>query len=133
MNRLRDNLEIFPNRLASVCGLFGLLVPTLWITPSASSQDLSKGSDIYATYCAQCHGPNLEGGQFSGFLDGMWNHGTRYALQRNNIEFGIIGTQMVAWGNVLSEVQIDTVLKFILEKEKEMGVEPPPPRDRSET
>ena len=133
MNRSRDNLEIFPNRLASVCGLFGLLLPTLWITPNASSQDLSKGSDIYATYCAQCHGPNLEGGQFSGFLDGMWNHGTYYSLQRNNIEFGIIGTQMVAWGNVLSEVQIDTVLKFILEKEKEMGVEPPPPRDRSET
>ena len=109
------------------------LIPILWIAPSASSQDLSKGDDIYATYCAQCHGPNLEGGQFPGFLDGMWNYGSYYALHRNNIKFGIVGTQMIAWGEVLSDPQIDAVLNYILEKEKEMGVEPPPPKERSET
>lgn len=103
------------------------------VQPFAWSQDLSKGADIYATYCSQCHGPNLEGGQFSGFLDGMWNHGSSYVLHRNNIEFGIPGTQMIAWGETLSDPQIDAVLTFILEREKQMGVMPPPPRERSET
>ncbi|MGY8696070.1 MAG: PQQ-dependent sugar dehydrogenase, partial [Verrucomicrobiia bacterium] len=62
-----------------------------------------------------------------------WNYGSYYALHRNNIKFGIVGTQMIAWGEVLSDPQIDAVLNYILEKEKEMGVEPPPPKERSET
>lgn len=109
------------------------LLSILWIAPSASSQELNKGADIYATYCAQCHGPNLEGGQFPGFLDGMWNYGSGYGYHQKNIKFGIVGTQMIAWGNILSDAQIDAVLSYILEKEKEMGVKPPPPRERSET
>ncbi len=109
------------------------VLPAFWVGPSAQSQDLTKGADIYATYCAQCHGPNLEGGQVPGFLDGMWNYGSGRGLHRNNIEFGIPGTQMIAWGQVLNGDQIDAVLDFILAKEEEMGVEPPPPKPRSET
>jgi len=97
------------------------------------SQDIEDGEKIYATYCAQCHGPNLEGGQFPGFLDGMWNYGSSYNLHHNNIKFGIPGTQMVAWGQVLSDDQIDNVLHFILDREEKMGVKPPPPKPISET
>ncbi len=114
------------HRLAAIIAILSLV-------STAPAQDLSKGADIYATYCAQCHGANLEGGQFPGFLDGIWNYGSWRGLHRNNIEFGIPGTQMIAWGKVLSAEQIDAVLDFILEKEKEMGVEPPPPKERSET
>jgi len=116
-----------------MCGRFVAMIPLVIFSPSAQSQDLSKGADIYATYCAQCHGPNLEGGQASSFLDGLWNYGSSYGLHHNNIEFGIPGTQMIAWGNVLKKEQIDAVLDYILEKEEEMGVEPPPPNPRSET
>lgn len=113
--------------------LFGALLPMLGIVPIASAQDLAKGADIYATYCAACHGANLEGGQYPGFLDGMWNYGSGPGYHKKNIQLGIIGTPMIAWGEVLSEAQIDAVLEFILEKEKEMGVKPPPPREVSET
>ena len=106
---------------------------SLLVAPSASSQDLSKGADIYATYCAQCHGANLEGGQFPGFMDGMWNYGSGPGYHRNNIKLGIEGTQMIAWGEILSDPQIDAVLSYILEKEKEGEIKPPPPRERSET
>ena len=102
-------------------------------SPLLRGQDLGDGEKIYATYCAQCHGPNLEGGQFPGFLDGMWNFGSSYNLHRNNIEFGIPGTQMVAWGQVLKQDQIDNVLQFILDREAKMGVKPPPPEPISET
>lgn len=132
MNRSNDALRTSPHRVISIIRILFSL-PLLWLAPSALSQDLTKGADIYATYCAQCHGPNLEGGQFSGFLDGMWNHGSSYNLHRNNIEFGIPGTQMIAWGQTLSANQIDAVLTFILEREKQMGVKPPPPKERSET
>ena len=72
------------------------------------------------------------GGQFPGFLDGMWNFGSSYNTHRNNIEFGIPGTQMVAGGQVLKQDQIDNVLQFILNRAK-MGVKPPPPKPISET
>lgn len=133
MKRSNPHSEIVPNCLVSVSRLISALLPILWIMPSASSQGLNKGADIYATYCAQCHGPNLEGGQFSGFLDGIWNYGSNYNLHRNNIKYGIVGTQMIAWGTILSDAQVQAVLNFIIEKENEMGVGPPPPKERSET
>ena len=113
--------------------LLGALIPILWLVPNASSQDLDDGAKIYATYCSQCHGPNLEGGQASSFLDGIWNYASGYNLHRDNIKFGIPGTQMIAWGSVLKDEQIEAVLNFILEREKEMGVQPPPPNPLSET
>ncbi len=113
--------------------LISTLLASAWQIPTTWSQDLTKGADIYATYCAQCHGPNLEGGQASSFMDGIWNFASGRNLQRNNIEFGIPGTQMIAWNAVLNDDQIDAVLDFILEREKEMGITPPPPAERSET
>lgn len=121
------------NQLVSVCRWLGALLPVLWLAPSAWPQDLNRGADIYATYCAQCHGPNLEGGQVAGFLDGMWNYGSGRVLHKDNIKFGIVGTQMIAWGTILNDAQIDAVLDFILEREKNMGVKPPAPKERSET
>ncbi len=73
------------------------------------------------------------GGQASSFLDGIWNYASGYNLHRDNIKFGIPGTQMIAWGSVLKDEQIEAVLNFILEREKEMGVTPPPPNPLSET
>ena len=109
------------------------LVLAMSASPFVRGQDLNEGAEIYTTYCGQCHGPNLEGGQFSGFLDGMWNFGSSYNLHRNNIKFGIIGTQMIAWGAVLSDDQINAVLDFILDQEAESGITPPPPQPVSET
>lgn len=63
----------------------------------------------------------------------MWNHGSGPGYHRSNIKHGIVDTEMIAWGKVLSDAQIGAVLSFILEKEKEGGVKPPQPRERSET
>lgn len=117
----------------SVLRSLAILLPFFCLTSTAWTQDLTKGADIYATYCAQCHGPNLEGGQASSFTDGIWNYGSNANLHRDNIKFGILGTPMIAWGSVLSDQQIDAVLEFILEREKEMGIEPPPPAELSKT
>ena len=132
--RLSSPDSIFTaKRPFSLIRCFAVLFPFFCLTPIAWTQDLSEGADIYATYCVQCHGPNLEGGRASSFMDGVWNYGTNYNLHHNNIKYGITGTQMIAWGTVLSDPQIDAVLDFILEKEKEMGVEPPPPPELSKT
>lgn len=133
LNPSSPDTKIAAKRPFSVLSFFAILLPFFHLAPTAWTQDLGKGADIYATYCAQCHGPNLEGGQASSFMDGMWNYGSTHNLQRNSIRFGIKGTQMIAWGTVLSDPQVDAVLDFILEREKEMGVEPPLPAERSET
>jgi mono/diheme cytochrome c family protein len=36
----------------------GIAVPTV---PGLSTESVSKGATLYASYCAQCHGANLEG------------------------------------------------------------------------
>lgn len=107
--------------------------PPITIAAKEGMKDLIKGADIYAAYCAQCHGANLEGGQYSGFMDGMWNYGSGPGYHQKNIKFGIIGTQMPAWKDILSDAQIEAVVDYILEKEKEIGVKPPPPKEHSDT
>ena len=69
----------------------------------------------------------MEGGQAGGFLDGVWNYGSGEGQHRRNIAFGIIGTQMVAWDNQLTDPEIDAVLQYILEEEQKQQVQPPPP------
>ena len=85
---------LFSSSFTPVRRLLGALLSFLWISPTASSQDLTKGADIYATYCSACHGANLEGGQFSGFLDGVWHHGSDQIYQIQNIKNGIPDTEI---------------------------------------
>ena len=104
----------------------------LLLIPLTLQADRS-GEEIYTTYCAVCHGVNLEGGQFGGFLDGVWNYGSAPGQHRRNIAFGIIGTQMGAWDKVLTDPEIDAVLEYILEMERTLEIQLPPPPTHFET
>ena len=96
-------------------------------------QGQPDGKAIYTLHCAACHGPNMEGGQGASFIDGIWNYGSGLSQHRRNIAFGIIGTQMVAYDQVLTDPEIDAVLNYILETEGNLDVRPPPPPTDFET
>jgi glucose/arabinose dehydrogenase len=102
------------------------------LIPSLARADRS-GVEVYQQMCAPCHGLNMEGGQASSFMDGIWNYGSGIGQHRRNIAFGIIGTQMIAWDNFLNDPEIDAVLKYILDSEANSKVQPPPPPTHFET
>ena len=93
-----------PN-LRLACALSAAFL-TLGSAPAGAAPDASA---LYGEHCAACHGPNMEGGQGASFIDGIWNYGSAPGQHRRNIAFGIIGTQMVAYDQVLTDPEIDAV------------------------
>jgi glucose/arabinose dehydrogenase len=83
----------------------------LLIFLSASGQE---GAAIYQTYCAGCHGAQLQGGSAETLIKTIWKYGRAGNAIFRNIKFGIPSTEMIAWGKVLNDVQIKAVADFII-------------------
>jgi aldose sugar dehydrogenase len=89
----------------ALASIFFLLVFT------ASGQD---GASLYKTYCAGCHGAQLQGGSAEPLIKTVWKYGRRSDAIFRNIKFGIPSTEMIAWGKALSDEQIKAVANFII-------------------
>ncbi|MEM6629366.1 MAG: PQQ-dependent sugar dehydrogenase [Bacteroidota bacterium] len=73
-----------------------------------------EASVLYKTYCAGCHGANLEGGTSSALIKEDWVYGRSPGLFFRNIKHGIDSTEMIAWGQVLSDGQIRSLVDYII-------------------
>jgi cytochrome c oxidase cbb3-type subunit III len=75
---------------------------------------LAEGKELYTSNCASCHladgggdiGPNL--------TDKYWIHGGSIQNIFGVVKNGVQGTNMVAWGQVLSPQNIQSVSSYIL-------------------
>ncbi len=89
----------------------------------------SPGERIYQQNCAGCHGIDLRGGQARSLVDAVWQFGSQRSHIARNIRHGVADFAMPAFGEVLSDAQIEQVLDFILAAEKRAGARrPEPPR-----
>ena len=96
----------------------------------ASAQKKVKVEDVYATYCASCHGAKLEGGQASALVDGEWKHGSSDEDLTRAIAKGLPELGMPPMEDGLSADQIRALVIFMREKEKQAlvkGIELPKP------
>ncbi|RME68998.1 MAG: secretion protein HlyD [Verrucomicrobia bacterium] len=71
---------------------------------------------LYKTYCATCHGQNLEGGQGSSLIDDVWKYGATDDAIARIIAEGVPDQGVVPWKAVLSPEQIRSLVIYIREK-----------------
>lgn len=83
----------------------------------------SPGEELYAQYCATCHGTDLMGGNSSSLVDGRWEFGSDRAQISTNILKGIEDYGMPGFAESLSEKQVDEIIDFLYEKESEFTTE----------
>lgn len=103
--------------------LVWLLVLALlgWDPPQAHAQTARRNvASLYQELCANCHGPDLRGGQARSLLDDEWVHGsgddaTLFAVIRDGDE----PNGMPPWKNVLSDEEIRALIIYIREKATE--------------
>lgn len=88
----------------------------LAISPFITSAQ--TGRQIYESYCAGCHGPQLQGGAASPLIKTEFKHGGTRQSIINTIRNGIKGTEMAGWKGTLSEKQIQAVASFIIAARK---------------
>jgi mono/diheme cytochrome c family protein len=90
--------------------------------PSNLAGDAAQGALLYAQNCVDCHGANGGGdGRRAYFIfpkpRNFNDPGTQQYLTRENlyngIKYGVIGKEMPAWGNVLSDGQIADLTEYV--------------------
>lgn len=108
---------------------FGLLLLLLVVTGLVSlsfvfyqTRDVQKGANLYAQYCASCHGAELQGGNAQSLINGVWQFGADNSYIFRNIKYGITHLGMPAYENVLSDADINDILAYIRTSEQEKGV-----------
>lgn len=77
-----------------------------------------KVSDLFNSYCASCHGENLQGGLGSSLVDGVWAYGGSDEQITRVIAEGIPETTMVPWKHALSNEQIRSLVIYMREQEE---------------
>ena len=87
-------------------GFFLLLSTTL-----SYAQD---GPQLYKSYCAGCHGAQLQGNSATALIKETWTYGRSRGAIVKNIKYGITKAEMPAWKAVLSDTQIDSLADFIV-------------------
>ena len=97
MNRLK--------KVLALTGVFSLLF---------SNVDAQKGAIIYSTYCAGCHGAQLQGASATPLIKTDWKYGRGRGAIPRNIKFGIPSTDMIAWGKVLKDDEVKAVAEFVI-------------------
>ena len=104
-----------------------LLVVSLVALPvHAQDPDPEVGQALYGQGCAQCHGVRLQGGKAQSLVNGIWQFGARDGYIKRNIRNGITHLGMPAFGGVLTEHQIESIVSFLRAREQQAGIEPRP-------
>jgi mono/diheme cytochrome c family protein len=85
---------------------------------------LGSGQEIFGEFCSQCHGVSGEGGIGPSFQDPDFQTGRTDAEMFTSIDLGHPATAMIAWGEVLTDSQMSSLVAFV--RSLEIPEAPPP-------
>lgn len=72
---------------------------------------------LYETYCAACHGINMEGAQHTPLRKDNWAYGRDRLRMYRSVMFGIPNTDMIPWSQLLTEEQGYALVDYIIESQ----------------
>ena len=103
----------------------------LLLALALQSPPVGRGAtNTWAAYCANCHGPKLDGGQAPTLLDDAWTFGGDDASMAQSIRDGRPPTPMPSFKAALSEQEIRALVIFIHEEHARRRAARAPPRSR---
>lgn len=85
------------------------------ITAVVQDSTQEEARRLYTTYCAGCHGADLAGNSASGLIKKEWVYGRTRDQMIRNVKFGITGTEMGSFGQILANEQTEAVVDYIRE------------------
>ncbi len=88
--------------------------PPVELDHAVSAAALSNSADfLYPQLCAQCHGDLGQGGIGTSFTDPVFQQERSDQQVFDSINLGHEATAMIAWGEVLTQTQIDGLVQHI--------------------
>jgi glucose/arabinose dehydrogenase len=113
-----------------------ILVGLISLGSCSTTSDVTVNDKIpetFTTYCASCHGADLKGDIAQSLLDASWQFGSGEDDIARSIKFGYPHHGMPAWGNILADNEIDSLVSYLLQEEKRLGITKPPIPETIET
>ena len=83
-------------------------------TEDRSESSPINAAELYQTYCASCHGVNMEGAQHSPLKKEDWMYGRDRIRIYRSIMNGISNTDMIPWSQVFSSEQGFALADYII-------------------
>jgi cytochrome c oxidase cbb3-type subunit 3 len=74
---------------------------------------IENGKALFAKNCAACHGQEAGGGTGPNLTDNYWKHGGDIKNVFKTIRYGVPDMGMIAWGDILTPVEIGSLATFI--------------------
>jgi cytochrome c oxidase cbb3-type subunit 3 len=74
---------------------------------------ISAGKTLFLKHCVACHGPEAGGGTGPNLVDNYWKHGGKINNVFKTIKYGVPDMGMIAWGDVLTPVEIASLATYI--------------------
>lgn len=87
------------------------LILSLLFVVAATAQ---TPAELYTTHCAGCHGANLEGAQHTPLRKTNWQYGDDREELFRTVMYGIAGTDMPPWSQVITKEQAQALADYIL-------------------
>lgn len=109
------------------------LLYSLILSAACTFVNAQSGETIYKSYCAGCHGSQLQGNTASKLIKTDWQYGRGKGAIIRNIRFGIPATEMIAWGTVLKDDEIGAVADYIVTSQEVAPNAPRPIPERLTT
>ena len=88
-----------------------IALATMVLTTAGYAQ---QGAQLYKTYCAGCHGAQLQGNSAPTLIKETWTYGRSRGALVKNVKYGIADAGMPAWKAVLEDEQIEAVVDFVV-------------------
>lgn len=101
------------------------MILALFIVCSFNAAAQPDGKALYQQHCAQCHGSDLNGGNATSLVDGVWQFGAEENYIRRNIKFGIPHLGMPSYEKTLNDNEINAILEYIQSAEQQTGAKKP--------
>lgn len=115
------------------CSMIRTAMMTFIATSATFAQTLESGEALYQNKCATCHGEDLQGGMAQSLIDGRWQFGAARSAIFRSIKFGIPHMGMPSYQASISDQDINRILDFMMDSEKNADVSPPELPDVIET
>jgi cytochrome c oxidase cbb3-type subunit 3 len=88
--------------------------PAQLLALASDASATSAGQQVYASYCASCHGPDGGGLIGPNLTDNMWLHGGAPDQIYGTIINGVLAKGMPAWEKMLSAEQLTHVAAYVV-------------------
>lgn len=98
------------------------------------ANDPPSAADLYRSHCSACHGKNLEGAQYAPLKKDQWIYAQDSRGIARIVMYGIPETDMIAFTEILSKAEIQSIVDYVLAQQEVRPEEPRaiPPSVRTE-